>query len=62
MAQSAECPTVGFNSGHDFTVCDIEALVGLYTDSTEPAWDSVSPSLSAPPLIAHSLSLKTNTL
>ena len=48
-----------FGSGHDLTVRELEPRVRLYTDSVEPAWDSFSPSLSAPP---HSrlLSLKTN--
>ena len=32
--------------------------VGLCTDSMDHAWDSLSPSLSAHPLLAHALSLK----
>ena len=40
-------------SGHDLTVCGIKPHVRLCTDSMEPAWDSVSPSLSAPPQLMH---------
>ena len=46
-----------FGSGHDLTVREMEPRVKLYADSVEPAWDSLSPSLSAPPLLALSLSL-----
>ena len=38
----------------------IEPHVGLWADSAEPAWDSPSPSLSAPLSNAPSLSLKIN--
>ena len=51
MAQSVERPTVGFDSGHDLTVHEFEPQVRFRADSAEPAWDSVSPSLSAPPLL-----------
>ena len=57
MAQSVKHLTLGFSSGHDLTVCGIEPLIGLCTDSGEPAWDSLSPSLPAPPLLTLSLSL-----
>ena len=57
MAQSVKHPTLDFSSGHDLTVREIEPRVGLNADSTELAWDSVSPSLSAPPLIMCELSL-----
>ena len=43
MAQSIKHPTLGFGSGHDLTVCEIELHVGLCADSTELAWDSLSP-------------------
>ena len=46
MAQSVKHPTLGFGSGHDLMVCEFEPRTGLYTDSSEPAWDSLSPSLS----------------
>ena len=51
------------SSEHDLTVCEIEPRVGLYTDGTEPAWDSLSPSLSATPpfILSLFLSLKINT-
>ena len=51
VAQSGKCPTPDFSSGHDLMVCGFEPLVGLCIDSTEPAWDSPSPSLSAPSLL-----------
>ena len=54
MTQSVECPA--FGSGYDLTVCGFEPHVGLCTDSTEPASDSLSsPLLSAPPLLSLSL-------
>ena len=42
---------LGFGSGHDLALW-VQARVGA-----EAVWDSVSPSLSAPPLLSHSLSL-----
>ena len=56
MAQSVERPTLDFGSGHDLTVCGIEPYIGLCTDSVEPTWDSLPPSLSlsAPPLLSLS--------
>ena len=38
--------TLDFGSGHDLMVCVIKPCIGLCTSSTEPAWDSLSPSLS----------------
>ena len=57
MAQLVKCPTLDFGSGHDLTVREFEACIRLCADSAEPAWDSLSPSLSAPPTLAHILSL-----
>ena len=57
MAQSVKRPTLGFGSGHDLTVREFDLRVGLCADSLEPAWDSLSLSLSAPPLLALSVSL-----
>ena len=53
-----------FGSGHDLTVCEFEPRVGLCADtwSLEPASDPVSPSLSAPPLLALSLSLSLSKI
>ena len=45
-AQLVKCLAIGFGSGHDFLVCGFEPQVGLHADSTEPAWDSLSLSLS----------------
>ena len=49
-AQSVEHPTLDFGSGRDLTGGEIEPCVGLCIDTTESAWDSLSPCLSAPPL------------
>ena len=57
MAQSVKHPTVDFSSGQDLAVRGIEPYIKLYTDSAETAWDSLSPSLSAPPLHVHTLYL-----
>ena len=59
VAQLAKCLTLDFSSGHDLTVHGFETCVGLCADSAEPGWDSVSLSLSAPPLCILSLSLKS---
>ena len=64
VAQSVKPLTLGFSSGHDLMVCEIEPRVRLCADSTEPAWDSLSPSLSVPSWLvcacSLSLSLKIN--
>ena len=60
VAQLVKLLTLGFSSGRDLVVLEIEPDVGLCTDSTEPAWDSLPPSLSAPPPV--SLSLKISKL
>ena len=49
MAQLVKHLTLDFGSGHDLTVGGIEARDGLCTNSMEPAWDSLSLSLSAFP-------------
>ena len=48
-----------FSSGHDLTALEFEPHVRLWADGSEPgAWlDSVSPSLSAPPLLTLSFFL-----
>ena len=57
-AQSGKCPTLDFGLGCDLMVCELEPCVGLCTDSMEPPWDVLSPSLSAP--LPLSLCLKIN--
>ena len=49
--------SVDFGSGHGLTVGGNEPHVKLYTESMEAAWDSLSPSLSAPPPLVHTFSL-----
>ena len=46
MAQLVKHLTLNFGSGHDLTVHEMEPLIKLCADSMEPAWDSLSPSLS----------------
>ena len=58
VAQSAKRPTLDFCSGQDLTVREFEPHIGLCADSAEPAWDSLSPSLSAPPLLVRALKNK----
>ena len=60
MAQSVKQPTLDFSSGHGLTVREFKPHIGFCADSVEAAWDSLSPSLSAPsPLVlALFLSLK----
>ena len=55
VAQSVH-PTPDFGSDGDLTIT-IQVHVGLCAVSTEPAWDSLSPALSAPPMPACSPSL-----
>ena len=59
VAPSVKCPTLGFGSGQDLTVCGIESTLGFMLT----VWillGILSPSLPAPPLLgsrSHSLSL-----
>ena len=55
MAQLVKHLTLGFGSAHDLTVHRIKPCVGLCTDRVEPAWDSLSSSVSA--LVCFSLTL-----
>ena len=48
MAQWVKHLTLDFCSGYDLKVHEMERRVGFYTDSAEPAWDSLSPSLPLP--------------
>ena len=59
MAQSVRRPAHDFGSGHDLTVRGFKPTSGS-TLSEEPAWDSVSPSLLARPLLVLSRSLSQN--
>ena len=51
MAQSIKCSTLDFGSGHDLMVREFKPLTGLCAGGTEPAWDSLSPSVV--PLLAQ---------
>ena len=53
MAQSVKRPTLDFGSGHDFTICESEPCLGLYSDSVgygAPARDSPHSHPTLPPL------------
>ena len=57
MAQLVKQPTLDFGSVHDLMVHGFEPCVRLpYDDIMETAWDPLSLSLSAPPLLVLSLS------
>ena len=58
VAQSVKSLTLDFSSGHDLTVHGIEPHMG----PGNPAWDSLSPSLSLcnAPACTHAFSLKIN--
>ena len=51
VAQSVWHSTLSFSSNHDLTVHEFKPHVWLGADSVGPAWDSLSPSLSAPPCL-----------
>ena len=57
MAQSVKHLILDFSSGRNLTVREFEPRFGLCADSMESAWDSLSPSLSAPSPLVLSLSL-----
>ena len=60
VAQLVKPLTLDLGSGHDLTVGEIEPCIGLCTNSMEPAWSSLSPSVSALPLLSPSLSVSQN--
>ena len=64
MAQSVKHLTLDFGSGQDLEVHGFEPHVRLCAESMKPGWDSLSLSLSAPPLLVHAcaLSLKINKI
>ena len=59
VAQSVECLTLAFGTGHDLVVCEFKPRVGLCAYSAEPTCHSLSPSLFVPPCL-HCLSLSQN--
>ena len=60
MAQPVKGLTLDFGSGHDLTVCEFKAHLGLCADNAEPAWDSLSLPLSLPLPCSLCLSLSQN--
>ena len=61
VAQLVEQMTLDFGSGHDLMVHGTKPCIGKAL-SMELAWDSLSSSLSAPPLLSLSLSKLTSKL
>ena len=60
-AQLVECVILDFGSGRDLMVREFDSYVGLCTDSTEPAWESLSlPLHTCVRLLGISVSLKVN--
>ena len=57
VAHLVKHPTLDFGSGHDLAVHEFKPRLRLRTDRVQPAWDSLSASLSVPPLLVLSLSL-----
>ena len=51
MARSVQRLTLGLGSGHELTVREFEPRIGHRAADGESAWDSLSLSLSAPPLL-----------
>ena len=60
MALLVKRPTLDFRLGHDLTLHEIDPHIGLCADSVEPAWDSLSPSLSLCPFPTHVHTLSQN--
>ena len=60
VAQWVKHSNLGFRSGRDLTVHEFKPRIGLHADSTEPAWDSLSPFLSLPLPCSRCPSLKIN--
>ena len=56
MARLVGCLTLDLSSGHDLAVSGFEPASASTPGSMEPAWDSLSPSLSAPSLCVCSVS------
>ena len=55
MVQLVKHPTLDLGSGHALMVPETEPHLRLCADNVEPAWDSLSSSLSAFPLLSLSL-------
>ena len=54
LGGSLKCPTLDFSSGHDLTVRWFKSHIGLCANSAKTTWDSLSPSLSTPPVLVLS--------
>ena len=65
MAQSVNCPTLDFGSGHDLMVHEIDPHVGLHAGRGACLGFSLSPSPSVPPpspMCARALSLSLSVI
>ena len=56
VAQSVECPTPDFIQVRISWFVGLSPTLGSALTAVEPAWNSLSPPLSAPPLLALDLS------
>ena len=56
LGGSSKHPTLDFSEGYDLTAHEFEPRVGLCNDKAEHAWESLSPSFSAPPVLSFSVS------
>ena len=57
VTQAVKHQTLGLGLGHELTVSRIEPHIGLHAGSAETGWDSLCPSLSAPPPLTLSMCL-----
>ena len=62
VGQWVKCLALDFSSAHDLMLHEFKSLIGLCADRAQPAWDSLSPSFSAPLLLSLSLSQNKYTL
>ena len=60
VAQLVKRRALDLSAGRELTVRGTEPCSGLRDGSAEPVWDSLFPSLSAPPLLTVSFSLSQN--
>ena len=51
MTQLVKHLTLDFSSGYNLMVCGIKPHFGLFADSSEPAWNSLSFSSSSLPFL-----------
>ena len=60
VARSVKCQALDFSSGRDLTVHEFKSHLRLHAGTTEPAWDSLSPSLCSSPTLSKKINIKKN--